>query len=497
MADELGSHRNGRPARVRRPGLHFAALLTAVVLVPTGCGNRADTSGVGAQAVQGSEVGQTAANGAVPGASGAGGAQGVTGAVPGVPGATTDLETVATGEMTLGESEKATTGGAGGTATGATASGKDQAAKAQGGNTGDCSKPIVIGSVGEYSGVLGSIESAGTIAVRAWAASVNALGGFKCHQVKYLVYDAGGDPSRQQALTRRAVEEDGVIAFVYSGFALAGQAAVSYIQEKRIPVIGEEGGNSWSCTNSMYFPVMTTCADGAEGNYAMLAKVIPAKDKKIAAVTCVEVPFCSFYSDNAAALAKKYGLDLVYSGSISLTQPDYTSSCVLAQRAGASRIVFGGDSTAMSRFLRSCSAVGYKPILTGPGTAFAPLAPETPELDGAWTVAGVKIAPATDPAVAAALQVLQKYARGTPLGPNSGIGWASAKVFEQALRNVSGNPTSQDVLDGLWSLKNYTAGGLTRPLTYERDGVYKREPRCWFPVHIENKQWVASPTLCG
>jgi ABC-type branched-subunit amino acid transport system substrate-binding protein len=242
---------------------------------------------------------------------------------------------------------------------------------------------------------------------------------------------------------------------------------------------------------------MSSCAEGTEGNYAILAKTIPSTDNKVAAVTCVEVPYCSFYHDNAAADAKKYGLDLVYNGSVSLTQPDYTSACLLAQKAGASRVVFGGDSTAMSRFMTSCSSVNYKPVLVGPGSAFTPQSPTTPELNGAWTASGVKIAPASDPAVAVALQVLRKYAPGLPFGPNGGIGWVAAKVFAQAVSNVSGNPTSQDVLNGLWSMTGYTADNLTRPLTYKRDGLYSADPRCWYPVHIENKQWVGSPKLCA
>lgn len=491
MADHLGSVVPSRPGRARRSVLQLSALLTAFALISTGCGNRADTSGVAAQAAQAAQgtaaqqsAGDAAGSGAIDPATGAAVDTGVPAAsgAPAVPGA----------------------GGTGATTPNQPATGgkpavdaKGQGTKGPGVNTGDCSKPIVIGSVGEYSGVLGSILTSGTVVVRAWAAAVNATGGLNCHQVKYVVYDEGGDPSRAQALTRKAVEEDKVIAFVYMGHALAGQAAVNYLQEKQIPVIGEEGGNAWSCKNTMYFPIMSSCDDGVDGNYQTLAKVVGKKDNKVAAITCVEVPYCAGYIDNAERYAKANGLDLVYNGKVSLTQPDYTSSCLFAQRAGASMVVFGGDSTAMSRFLTSCKSVNYAPILAGPGSAFTPAAASVPELDGVWTASGVKFAPASDPAVAALLAVMKKYAPSEPLGPNGGIGWVSAQVFAHALRNVTGNPTSQDVLNGLWSIKNYDAGGMTRPLTFAKNGIYKSEPRCWFPVQIKNKQWVGSPKLCA
>jgi branched-chain amino acid transport system substrate-binding protein len=494
MADHLGSDIPSRPGRTRRSVLQLSAVITAFALITTGCGNRADTSSAAAQAPTDTTAGQTTATGTNPGSL-PGGTTAVNGTVPaaGTPAPGTNPGAVAT--TAPGQQPAAGGGGGGKTSTGdgnATGGQKGPAA-----NTGDCSKPIVIGSVGEYSGVLGSILTSGTVVVRSWAAAINATGGLHCHQVKYVVYDEGGDPSRAQSLTRKAVEEDKVIAFVYMGHALAGQAAVPYLQQKQIPVIGEEGGNAWSCKNSMYFPIMSSCDDGVDGNYQTLAKVVGKKDNKVAAITCVEVPYCAGYSDNAARYAKANGLDLVYNGSISLTQPDYTSSCLFAQRAGASMVVFGGDSTAMSRFLTSCKSVNYAPILAGPGSAFTPAAASVPELQGAWTASGVKFAPASDPAVAALLAVMKKYAPSEPLGPNGGIGWVSAQVFQYALRNVTGNPTSQDVLNGLWSIKNYDVGGMTRPLTFTKNGIYKSEPRCWFPVQIKNKQWVGSPKLCA
>jgi branched-chain amino acid transport system substrate-binding protein len=74
--------------------------------------------------------------------------------------------------------------------------------------------PIVLGSVGQQSGIFGSIVAGGGQAVQAWAAWVNASGGIHCHPVKYYLADDGGDPSRQQALVQQMVEQDHVVAFL-------------------------------------------------------------------------------------------------------------------------------------------------------------------------------------------------------------------------------------------------------------------------------------------
>ena len=61
----------------------------------------------------------------------------------------------------------------------------------------------MIGSVGEYSGLLGPILAPGVKSVQAWVAATNAKGGLNCHPVKLVVYDTGGDPARNQAFSFR------------------------------------------------------------------------------------------------------------------------------------------------------------------------------------------------------------------------------------------------------------------------------------------------------
>src|SRR5581483_7873753 len=218
--------------------------------------------------------------------------------------------------------------------------GSAPAAPSPGGTCSGTKAPIVIGSVGEYSGLLGPILAPGAKSVQAWVAATNAKGGLNCHPVKFVVYDAGGDPSRNQSLTQRAVEQDHVIAFVYNGAALSGQASADYLKQRHIPVIGEEGAQPWVCYSPNGFPVMSSCNEGIEGIYQTLAKVIKPGEN-VAAITCNEVPFCTGDTNNAEKYAKEAGLKLVYNGTVSMTQPDYTSACIQAKNAGAQSLALG------------------------------------------------------------------------------------------------------------------------------------------------------------
>ena len=365
------------------------------------------------------------------------------------------------------------------------------------GSNGACNgtkAPIVIGSVGEYSGLLGPILAPGTKSVQAWVAATNAKGGLNCHSVKYVVYDTGGDPARDQSLTQRAVEQDKVIAFVYNGAALSGQASADYLRQRRIPVIGEEGAQPWICYSPMGFSVMSSCNEGIQGIYQTLAKVIKPGDQ-VAAITCTEVPYCTGYRNNAEKYAAEAGLKLVYNGSISMTQPDYTSACVQAKNAGAKSLVLGMEGTSASRLRRSCRSVSFDVPIISIGTAFSASVGDT-SMEGAWITSGVRITPPDHPAVAEWLAALKQYVPGTTPVATGGIGWVAAKVFELAAKHFPDTPTNEAVLDGLWSINGNDIGGLTRPLTYNKDQPAPQTPTCWFVNQLAKGGWIGDTRIC-
>jgi branched-chain amino acid transport system substrate-binding protein len=528
----------------------MAVMLAVMTAGASACGNRLDEGRLRADAARENGTGPGAGAQSAPGAAGAGtattaasqpspGDAGVTGAVgaPAAPAASAGA-TGGSGGATAATpgSPSPRSANAGGSAAGstgsATASGKNsasqapaaaptgggakagssgavagpgpgggvpgggQAAPAPAGSCSGAKAPIVIGSVGEYSGLLGPILAPGVKSVQAWVAATNAKGGLNCHPVKFVVYDAGGDPSRNQALTQRAVEQDKVIAFVYNGAALSGQASADYLKQRHIPVVGEEGAQPWVCYSPNGFPIMSSCNEGIQGIYQVLAQVIKPGDK-VAAITCNEVPFCTGYVNNADKYAKEAGFKLVYNGSVSMTQPDYTSACIQAKNAGAQALALGMVDSAANRVKRSCKSVGLDVPIISNGTAFS-AATSGQGMDGAWIASGVRFTPPSHPAVAEWLATLKQYVPGTGASANGGIGWVSAKVFELAAKAMPDAPTSQAVLEGLWAIKGNDIGGMTRPLTYVKDQPAVQTPGCWFPAKMDDSKggWTGDYRVC-
>ena len=359
---------------------------------------------------------------------------------------------------------------------------------------------ITIGTVGEQSGVLGQLLANGPKTVAAWVAAVNAGGGLACHPVRYVILDDGGDPSRNQALVRRLVEEERALALVHANAPLAGGASVKYLTDKRIPVIGSETASPWFYSSPMFFPQASSADLFIETGIAVAASFGKSAGKKLATISCVEVYACSRLYELAPQLAAKHGLDIVYRGQASLAAPDFTAQCQSAQSAGAKLLIVGMDSNSVERVARSCNTVNYRPQYILYTSAASAGVASNPLLDGVGV--GMNVLPwvtASHPGIAEFRRVLKQHAPGLPLDPTPTTAWVSAKLFERAARKLPEAPTPQSILDGLWSIANEDLGGLTMPLAFSRD-ANAPPVLCYWTIQVNAGQYSAADSgqrTCG
>ena len=352
--------------------------------------------------------------------------------------------------------------------------------------------PVIIGTVGEQSGPIGSAVVNGVKAVQAWVAATNAKGGVNCHPIRYIVEDDGGDPSRQQALVQQVVEQDHVIGFVYMDAVITGQSTVNYLTQKGIPVIGDESGSPWFYQSPMYFPQIPSADVMLEGGFAGLADQTRGQGKtKLAVVTCVEVPSCADLYNLGPAWASKFGMNVVYRAQVSVAQPDYTSTCQSAQAAGAQLALVTLDLNSMERWVRSCNSVNYHPQYSTESNDAYPALASVPGYEG--MVVGLPAIPwvvTSNPGVAEFQATIRQYAPGLQPDHAGLIGWISAQLFAVAAANLSDPPTSQSILSGLWSIKNNDLGGLTVPWTFTQ-GQNAPRTLCYWLAQVKNGQWIS------
>jgi branched-chain amino acid transport system substrate-binding protein len=348
--------------------------------------------------------------------------------------------------------------------------------------------PINVGTVGELSGIIGGLILNQVRGVQAWVAYINdTQGGIDCHPIKYITADDGGDPARNQALTQQLVEQDHVIAFVNMVAPLAGAAAVSYINQKQIPVVGSEGGSQWFYTSPYYFPQESSGILVDKGGFDALADVGKSQGKtKIATLSCIEASVCSEIYTYSPQFATDEGVQLVYRGQGSLAQPDFTSACQSAKDAGAQMFLIGLDTNSIERVLQNCKSVGFHPIYAAESSTVTSSVAADQLADG--LVIGLPNAMWIDNSNRSIVEfknALAKYAPGLPADLTSLPGWVSAKLFQFVTQNLPDPPTSQAILHALWSIKNNTLGGLTIPLTYAQ-GQNAPPIFCYWIAQVKN-----------
>jgi branched-chain amino acid transport system substrate-binding protein len=352
--------------------------------------------------------------------------------------------------------------------------------------------PVVIGNVGTYSGPAGSSLADLLSGLAAWVKYINDRGGLNGHDVRLVSADDGADPARHRSLVQQLVEQQKVVAFVANGETLTGASSVKYLTDKRVPVIGNEGGSDWFYTSPMYFTHVPTGQTFWSALASSVAGVAKSRGLvKWGSITCVEATTCADADRTWKVEMKAQGLEPVYSARASLAQPDFTAECLSARNAGAEIVSMVMDASGIARIAASCARQGYRPVFTAAAASAKTEFATDPNLSNRFIASLGHFVWTEDstPATAEFQAAMRKY-----LGkaPNAGhaTSWAAAKVLEKAAANIPEPPTSESILIGLWSFKDETLGGLVMPLSFVRDQPAPRQV-CWATNYTENGRWVA------
>src|SRR5438067_1474843 len=426
--------RTGNPGRRsnRRPAL--VGVATAVALLSAACGTRMSHQAV--VAASGGQGTATAAQqpGSAPGAAPGQNQSSVHGAGS-LGGAATSGTTSSGGTSSAAGSGSVPAGGS----TAAPATGSSSAPQPTG-------APLVIGRVGDYSGIAGASEKDGPKALQIWAAWVNDHGGVNGHPVKVYVVDDGMDPQRYQAAVKDLVENKHVIAFVDNFAPFTIQAGVQYLESKHVQVIGGDCAEYVWNQSPMLFPQCPSYVSSIWGITRVGA--VYGKGKRFGAIICSEAAACTntkqeWFHDG---LAKEAGVDPVFETDVSIGQPDFTAECLDARHAGVQIMSVVADVGTVGRVVTSCDRQNFHPqYIQGSGTMDAHLA-TLPGMSDAlvqlndfpWTVSNTGVQEFRD--------AYKTYAPNDPLTPNASQGWASAIVFQHAAEHVGADPTSAGIL---------------------------------------------------
>ncbi len=496
-----------RSSRTRRTTT--AVLLTALVAAGlAGCGTREsaedvlEAAGVNAQNQQGASIplGDMGTGAVDPSGAGAGITPG--GVVPSADG---------TGGTAPGTGSNGTTPGVGGGQAGGTggqsggqSGGKGSGAGAKAGQGAATSQqkctqqlaPVVIGQVGTFTGVVGAAQVSGNTALFTWAKWINARGGVACHPVQVYSVDDQADNAKTAAAVADLVENKKAVAIVASFTPLTEAGVRSYAEKHNIPLIsGDQVAPGW-IQSPMMFNIGGTFGGAAygEAKYAVEQNV-----PKLGILACVESTACTNFASllTKDGMAEKAGAQVVYNAGMSLTQPSFTSQCQAAQQAGVQMMVFAADTASLSRLVRDCSAIGFKPKYGSNALGVNEVTAKDPRLDG--LIVGNVVFPWADnsiPATQDFQNAMKTYAPNATLSGAAALAWVGGQAFAKALSNVfakasAGPITTAMVLEGLYQFKKETLGGLVPATTFTTNQKATPVNLCYTLSAVKDGKWGA------
>lgn len=342
---------------------------------------------------------------------------------------------------------------------------------------------VKVGHIGTYSGVLGAIFNGGREMTAVWSSWVNTHGGLNGHTVRVITADDGGDPSRNLSLTRDLVENQGVIAFVGNITPLSLNGSKAYLEQKQIPLIGGDLTDQGWYKSPMFFP-QGALIDGPLRGSAQLA--VKEGGPRVALLYCGEAAACYAARDLFQGDAvTKAGGQLVYSAQVSLAQPDFTAECLQLKFNNVDALVATVDGNSLARIARDCKQQNVKVQFVSFALALVDSLRSSPNLDGLVGSTGLfpwmlKDGPAADYAAA-----LARYGARINTSGSTAAVWGSGLLLQAAAKALpADNVTSADLLNGLWSLKKETLGGLAPPLTFAK-GKPAPEMLCWYTIALD------------
>ncbi|HVX23722.1 MAG TPA: ABC transporter substrate-binding protein [Acidimicrobiales bacterium] len=353
-------------------------------------------------------------------------------------------------------------------------------------------KPLVIASIGNYSGGGTTSASAGAkVAITAWAKWVNAHGGVAGHQVKLIIKDDASTAAASVSDVKKLVQTDHVIAFVMAFDSATESGWSSYVDNAKVPVVGGDLDTPTWITKPMFFPEGTTVDKLIAGGMYAAHK---SGAKKAGFIVCSNIAACQQAATLAKTTAAKYTVTYVYTGLVLPGSANYTSTCLAAKTSGAQAIGFGIAPDTGIRVATDCATQGYTPTYLISSQSVTSAMAHVTALTGMRNVFTdfpwyAKANAAEKTYHQALAKYASNYASGITASASSTQGWVSGQLFAAAAKAAKftqiANPTSADVLKGLYALKKETLGGLAPPLTFTK-GKAAGSVSCFFIGGLKN-----------
>jgi branched-chain amino acid transport system substrate-binding protein len=358
--------------------------------------------------------------------------------------------------------------------------------------------PIKVGMITALSGPLSAERSNDVRTVQALIKSVNASGGISGHQLTLLVEDDSSSPAGALTASQVLVSK-GVVGIDFDDAVVEGGPA-QYLASHQIPTTGLGDSPSWIQDANMFG------VDGYSGGNIPPTTTTGVIEKsfgvsKIAGIAYGTIPPSLESVQGALKGATQVGVQSAGAVSIALSGNNFTATALQLKGEGVQGIY---TATAANDNVSLGTALEQQGLHL-PGILFA-TGYETSTLQSASTLQGTYWTSPTAPfdssfaGATAYRSLLNQYAPGIFGGSQETFAYLGADLLVAGLKADGGSSSRSDLLKGISSITDFTAGGLlAQPVDFSKPKTSQNSGICAYVVKIQGSAFVqvGDKPFCG
>jgi branched-chain amino acid transport system substrate-binding protein len=333
----------------------------------------------------------------------------------------------------------------------------------------------IVGLSGAITGPNADTYAPGVESVRLYIDQLNKSGGVNGKQIRLIVADNQGEPSKAAADAKKFVTQDNAVLLVNVGLSSSYGPMVAEAKRARVPLLFAGA----ACPAEVLPPIpdeLQFCSIAAAMKYDadMALRFIKeqSRDPVKLGLVAMAIPVSRAGIDYAESLAPKLGMTAVQKEQIPPTTPDYTPFGSKLKGADPNWVYSWAPWVTEVKTFEALRKVGW----TGRYIAAA-LNPAEDELarvkdEGFHGLAANAMFLDNLPVH----QQIRDAARGANLTypiTQMAEGWVAGMVIEQTLKNVAWPPTPEKVLAAMGALKVDTKGLRGGPIEWTKTNHFR------------------------
>ena len=364
--------------------------------------------------------------------------------------------------------------------------------------------PILIGAMIDQTGPSAGDGPTVPKVIQAWGDYINGNGGINGHPVEFDIRDTAGDAAKAQSETTDLAAKNPVLLLISSPGTESSQAEA--LKATGIPIMGvgyapaiwggdieafklhcsTDAGAAVACALPNAFPVSTTF--GAVVDEQVIGAQA-AGATKLATAACAEVDSCSQAEPVFAADAAALGLTDTGVVKVSSTASDYTAECIKFVQDGVDFVQISAAGSVGAKMWSDCQDQGYTGIF---GASAGTVSGDLIKVDGItlaggihgfpWWVDDAPVQQYRDAMDAAGVSA-DEYS-----SPTNTAMWSVLQLFAKANANMSDDPTKDETLAAMYTIKDETLDGLIPPITFTEGQLASARP-CFWPYKLEGGEF--------